>query len=166
MMYDPDPFFEAESVGPVVTFGQDDVEPTPTHAEVQAAAAAEFAAKYGHASPQNLAEANWLNAKVQALKVGAGVTKFVKTEDGTVVEISPTPTVTAGFWGGMTTGGKVAIAGGAAAGVLALVMFGRRRKNPRRSGMLPILAIGGVAAMLIWGGKKTVEAVEAVVPAR
>jgi hypothetical protein len=166
MPYNPSAFYEAESVGPAVTFGE-----APTHAEAQVLADAEFLAKYGHAIPQNYEEANWLDERVNAIKGETGLTKVVevKTPQGKTVEMVGTQShVDPGWWGGMSTGGKAAVAGGAGLGVLGLVMLARRgrRTNPRRRGMLPIVAVGGLAALLWWGGKKTVEAAEATIPQR
>lgn len=160
MMYQPEPFFEAESVGPQVTFGAD---PVPTHADAQAQAKGEFYAKFGHDSPQNLAEANWLDARVKALKAESGVTQTAVV-GGKSVELSPTPPG-AGWWGGMSQGGKVALAGGLGLGAVALLMMRKRRANPRRNKLVPILVVGGVAVALMWGGKQTVDAVEASTPA-
>lgn len=159
MMYQSDPFYEAESVGPQVTFGAD---PVPTGADASAQAKGEFYAKFGHDSPQNLEEANWLDARVKAIKAETGVTKMA-TVGGKTVELSPTPP-SASWWGGMSTGGKVALAGGVGLGAIAMLMMRKRRANPRRNKLVPILVVGGVAVALMWGGKQTVAAVEEATP--
>lgn len=123
MTYDPDPFYEASSVGPAVTFG--------------------------------------------AMAPDVAQSVFPQVPERTRPPGTPDQQagVAPGFWAGLTPRKRFAVVAVASAAILGGAYLRRtRRRNPRRSRALPLMAVGAVGALLVWGGTKTVEAVKGAVP--
>lgn len=131
--------------------------PAMTHAAAQELAKIEFLKVFGHAVPASLEEANWLDARVTALKTASGLTQTATTPEGQVVQVH-SRMANPSRW-------PLILAGAAGLGVVGLWFLTNRRTNPQGSRLSPVLVLGGAAAGLWWLGRRAGAQVQAIVHA-
>jgi LPXTG-motif cell wall-anchored protein len=133
MIYEPDAMFEASSKGPAVTFG------AASHAEAQLEAQKDFVHKFNHWPAENATEALWLSERTAELKRRAGTSHVTPGSNNLPLMLGVT----------------------GALGLGAFLFLRKRRSNPRRTKLTPLLVVGGVGAFLWWNGAKVMESLQA-----
>lgn len=168
MLYKPDPFFEAESVGPQITFGVTTTELSVDPATIYGAGWDKPGYPYNPARKAYLSQFPEAKTDAEAqAEVDAELTsmeqrgqEYAWTNGGITVRDKSLA---------RTPGAMLALAGVGVAAAVGLALWGGRSRtvatNPRRPRWLPLASLAGVGAAMWYASRRSVEALERAVEA-